>query len=87
VFVHLIDQQGSIVAQRDQVPLGGARPTLGWAPGEVISDALTIDIPADLPPGDYRLRLGWYDPATGVRVLLAEGGEFLILPESLRISE
>jgi hypothetical protein len=85
LFVHLIDSDGNIVAQRDQVPRGGARPTLGWASGEVISDSLVIDIPADLPPGDYRLRVGWYDPATGARAPVTAGGDFAILPESLEI--
>lgn len=86
VFVHLIDAQGVIVAQQDQVPLGGARPTLGWAPGEVIADPVSLSL-AGVSPGAYAIRIGWYHPATGQRVLLLEGAEFTILPVEVEIGE
>lgn len=85
LFVHLIDGQGNIVAQRDQIPLGGARPTMGWAPGEVVTDSLDLSIGAGVPPGDYSIRIGWYDAQTGERILLAEGGDFTILAEPLAV--
>ncbi len=85
LFVHLIDGQGNIVAQRDQIPLGGARPTMGWAPGEVVTGSLDLSIGAGVPPGDYSIRIGWYDAQTGERILLAEGGDFTILAEPLAV--
>ncbi len=85
VFVHLVDANGELVAQRDQTPGGGARPTLGWAPGEVIADIYELAIGARVPPGEYRLRVGWYNAATGQRVPLDDGGEFLTLPEGIEI--
>lgn len=86
-FVHLINEEGRIVAQRDQIPVGGTRPTSGWAPGEVISDAYGILIPQDLPPGAYRLRIGWYHAARSERVHLADGSDHWLLPQVITITE
>ena len=44
-FVHLIDDQGIISAQRDTWPGRGMFPTILWQPGEVFADALTVDVP------------------------------------------
>jgi hypothetical protein len=74
VFVHLIDGNGQIVAQRDSVPARGDRPTTSWVPGEFIADGYTLDLPASLPPGNYALWIGLYDPVSGVRLSLAPSG-------------
>lgn len=86
VFVHLVDANGQIIAQRDQVPAGGARPTLGWMPGEVVADSYSLLIPADASPGEYALRLGWYNAITGTRVLLDDGSDAALLPDAVRIA-
>jgi len=85
-FVHLIDASGEIAAQHDGVPLSGARPTLGWASGEVIADRIETALPADLPPGTYALRVGWYEAASGVRVRVEDSGEFWPLPVSVEVA-
>ena len=72
-FVHLSDQTGHIFAQSDGVPAGAARPTTSWLEGEFIVDPHSLTLPPDLPPGDYLLYTGLYDPKTGVR--LATGSE------------
>jgi hypothetical protein len=61
VFLHLLDDAGSPVAQRDDEPSGGSRPTTTWQPGEVIVDNHGIILPPEMPPGEYALRLGLYD--------------------------
>ncbi|MCB9421984.1 MAG: hypothetical protein H6667_19445 [Ardenticatenaceae bacterium] len=61
VFLHLVDANGQLVAQRDSEPGGGLNPTTRWPPGETIIDNHGILIPADLPPGTYSLLLGLYD--------------------------
>ena len=71
VFVHLLDAAGNVVAQGDAPPRAGRYPTHWWEPGEVISDQHVIPLPADLPPGNYRIRLGLYRPDTGERLPLA----------------
>ncbi|MEI2688548.1 MAG: glycosyltransferase family 39 protein [Anaerolineae bacterium] len=40
-------------------------PTFRWRPGEVVLSKLEIPADRGTPPGDYRLRLGVYDAATG----------------------
>jgi hypothetical protein len=48
-------------AQVDTIPVYGALPTLKWIAGSRLTDRLTLTIPADAPPGDAQVRLGWYD--------------------------
>jgi hypothetical protein len=67
-FVHLFDPATEhIAAQSDARPHGGAFPTWQWAPGEVVADDITLSL-ADVPPGQYRLALGWYDANTLMRL-------------------
>jgi hypothetical protein len=79
VFVHLVNENGDIVAQADGQPADWTRPTTGWAPGEYIIDRHTLTVPGGLALDDHALRVGLYDPDTGQR-LPVEGGEFLRLP-------
>lgn len=60
VFVHLYDQAGQVVAQTDSEPGNGLRPTDTWTPGEQVTDRYGVLIPAETPPGDYRLSVGLY---------------------------
>ena len=63
-FVHLYDPATeNIVAQDDAMPRAWAYPTMWWAAGEVVSETVTLDA-SSVSPGDYRLGVGWYDPAT-----------------------
>jgi len=73
VFVHVVERDrssgvGRIRAQRDTAPDAGAYPTRRWAAGEVVEDAVRIDLPADMPAGSYDLVVGLYDPPTGRRL-------------------
>jgi len=74
VFVHLLDAQGQRHAQADSYPLGGMHPTSMWKAGESIRDPRTIFLPHDIPPGRYRLIVGWYDLGTGKRLPIAGTG-------------
>ncbi|MFO7169121.1 MAG: phospholipid carrier-dependent glycosyltransferase [Chloroflexota bacterium] len=64
VYVHLVDANGAKVAQRDTQPLEGSFPTSRWQPGALIRDDQDLPVPADVPPGTYRLLVGMYDGAT-----------------------
>ncbi|MCG3206830.1 MAG: hypothetical protein FOGNACKC_00429 [Anaerolineae bacterium] len=69
-FVHLVTAGGNTVAQADVIPGGGTWPTTGWSPGEWLTDTISLNLPADLPPGDYTLAIGMYRPDTGERLPL-----------------
>ncbi|GIK41188.1 MAG: hypothetical protein BroJett011_50210 [Chloroflexota bacterium] len=79
VFVQLLNDAGQVVAQVDSQPLAGAAPTTTWLPGEILTDPYTLTLPANLPPGGYRLIGGLYDAATGARLPVAAGGDFVEL--------
>lgn len=74
VFVHLLDEDGSILAQHDSQPMGGVRPTSGWRIGEKIEDRHGVLLP-EIPPGEYSLVVGVYDPESGERLSISDGGE------------
>lgn len=74
LFVHLLDGD-RIVAQNDGVPVDWTRPTTGWAQGEIIQTTHTFSQAA----GVYQIRVGWYQPDTSQRVLLASGHDALDL--------
>jgi hypothetical protein len=79
VFVHLVDEAGSIRGYGDSQPGGGQYPTTGWLAGEYLVDEHTVTVAADAPPGTYRLEVGLYDPATGKRLLTADGADHALL--------
>lgn len=68
VFVQIVDAQDRIVGQVDSWPLQGTYPTSQWRPGEVIRDPYSVRLEDPLPPGSYRLLVGWYLLATGQRL-------------------
>jgi len=84
-FAHLLDGAERIHAQSDRVPAAGARPTTGWLPGEIISDAFVLTTTLDVPPGEYVLEVGMYDPASGERLCLPDGGDRILLPTPIQI--
>lgn len=71
VFVHLLNEAGEKVAQVDRTPLGGLYPPSAWQPGLLLADQYELTLPADLPPGRYRLIFGAY--AGGDRFDWADG--------------
>ena len=75
VFTHVLDSGGQLVAGHDGIPANGRYPTPSWLPGMTIADAHVIQLPPDLPAGDYEIRVGLYEPESGERlpVLAADG--------------
>lgn len=70
VFVHLIDEKGQVVSQRDLPPLGENTDTRQWRSGDSFQDVQSLPLPAGLAPGRYRVILGLYDQATNQRILI-----------------
>ena len=64
LFVHLyVDPTAPPVAAWDGYPGDGTLPPANWLPG-ARSDAITL---TNIPPGEYTLAIGFYDPASGTR--------------------
>jgi len=61
IFIHLLDEDGTLVAQRDSEPVGNLAPTNRWEPQQTIIDNHGILLPPTLPNGRYTLSLGMYD--------------------------
>lgn len=82
VFLQLIGPDGQVVAQHDAQPQTGDAPTRTWTPGEVVVDSHPLQLPADLPPGEYRLIAGMYNFDTGQRLPVTQDGvsaDFVLL--------
>ena len=75
IYVHLLDAQGNTVAQRDAPPWQGRFPTTSWQPGSMVVDVNDLALPASLPPGDYTLEIGMFNPATNARPPLTINGQ------------
>lgn len=77
VFVHAIDAQGKIWAQRDAPPLNGARPTRTWQRGELLTDTYALTIPPNAP-ANLSIAIGLYREDTGVRLKTISGLDRII---------
>ncbi len=69
-FVHLLDDQGEIVAQIDRWP--GGLPSNIWVEDQVVVDAYALDLPADLKAGNYELVVGLYTAENGQRLFATD---------------
>ena len=80
LFVHVVDESGVIVAQRDRYPGQGALATTLLQPGQTWAEAYVIPIPeAAYAPAAATLEVGLYDLADGARAPLTTGAESLAL--------
>ncbi len=78
LFVHLlgpIDPGGSpLWAQDDHPPQHERMSSLSWPLNQPFRDVYRIALPPNAPPGAYTLTAGLYDPVTGERVPIRQGG-------------
>jgi hypothetical protein len=81
VFVHLLNQEGAMVAQHDGVPADGQRPTWDWRYREMVEDEHPIVV-GELQQGEtFSLYVGMYDYETKNR-LPARGPDGQALPHN-----
>jgi hypothetical protein len=87
VFTHLLDAEGRVIAQHDGLPVGEARPTTSWVPGEYVVDIHALSFIPERK--DYRgpasLEVGFYDPETGERIRVTSGADHVILPVEIMV--
>ncbi len=74
VFLHVLDEEGNLVATWDHQPGNELYPTSLWQPGEFVKDELSVYLyDEDVSPGTYQVRIGLYDLATNTRVPVRVG--------------
>jgi hypothetical protein len=83
MFVHLMQDDVELVAQRDAVPGNGLFPIEAWKPGELVRDQFALLLPPTLPAGKYEMRVGIYDSRTFMRRSLTqpEGGTYVVVQQ------
>ena len=83
-FLHVLDENDNIVLAADHWP--GGLPSDIWDTDQVITDRVPLALPADLPPGVYRLRLGLYTADDGRRLPVdGRAADYVILPLTLTV--
>lgn len=70
----LLDSNGEVLIQEEGQGQAGSL----WRAGDVFIDTVSFRIPRDLAPGDYWLRIGLYNPNTGVLALFSNGEEYIL---------
>ncbi len=85
VFIHVLTQDlGTLIAQRDIVPVNGLRPTDSWVPGDVINDPHQVTLPESTPPGTYQIRVGLYDD--GGRLPVVDSGGVQVIDDTIFVT-
>jgi hypothetical protein len=88
-FVHLIGAgDNDIAAQVDAMPHNNTYPTSHWLKGEVVTDTVKLNL-TNVPAGDYRLAVGWYDDQGRLPALDANNKSLaddqVVLPETIHL--
>jgi len=74
-FIHLVPVDGAAedFIGFDRQPFDGAFPTADWPADMTVRDEWTLQLPDDMPPGDYRVQVGLYDATTIERAAVTNG--------------
>jgi hypothetical protein len=91
VNLSLVDSAGVVRAQRAEQPQGTFGQLTAWQPGGFYRDNHALDLPPDLPPGEYDLWVLWFDWSTGRKLPVADRdgkplGDYAVLVK-IRITE
>ncbi len=76
VFLHLLDENGNLIAQNDAIPGVGFRPVTTWLPSEIVADRHWLWLPADFSQAGVHLSIGLYRVDNGERLsVLADNSD------------
>jgi hypothetical protein len=87
VFVHVLDESGQLVASHDGVPLNGRYPTTAWHENDIIPDEHIIELPPNLPHGNYAIKIGIYLPESGERLNIVDDGGQPVQNDALLVEQ
>jgi 4-amino-4-deoxy-L-arabinose transferase-like glycosyltransferase len=68
IFVHVRGPDNAVLAQADRVLCDTSLNAADWRAGDILLDEYELALPADLPPGEYPVVVGFYQEATGTRL-------------------
>jgi hypothetical protein len=66
IFVHLLNEDGELIAQLDRPPDGYL--TSDWQEGEIVIDRLRLELPSGMQAGAYFIQSGFYYLPTQERI-------------------
>jgi len=72
VFIHVLDAQGNLIAQQDNMPVHDQLLTSCWQPGEQVTDPYTVALPTR-GPQPASIEVGLYRLDTGARLTRDDG--------------
>jgi len=72
VFVHVLDAQGNLIAQQDNMPVHDQFLTSCWQPGEQVTDPYSVALPAE-GSQPASIEVGLYRLDTGERLMRDDG--------------
>ena len=77
IFTHLESDPAAtgstqLWTQADDFPACGSQSTRHWTVGQAAADRHALRLPPDLPAGEYIIRVGLYEPQTGLRMDLLD---------------
>jgi mannosyltransferase len=85
VFTQLLDGNGQIIVQNDQIAGAAAYPTSHWPTGSIVRDRFMLTIPPETTAGQYPLIVGMYQPGGTLTRLPVQGerghGDYILLTE------
>lgn len=78
LFVHVSDPATDIPAVDPPFSQYPLVLTGAWGPGTRWTSDVTIDLPPDLPAGEYAINVGWFRESDGARLARLDGGGDII---------
>lgn len=80
IFTHLLDAGGQLWSQRDGLSLASS----AWPNNYFLIQWIDLELPLEMPTGEYEIYIGMYSLRDGSRAQLSEGGDAIVLG-SLRV--
>jgi hypothetical protein len=84
MFIHLVNEAGTTVAQQDLAPQQGQADTAKWQPGDAYQDVHGLPLPGNLAAGSYKVEIGIYNAVGNARIMA--GGQASLTLGTLIIS-
>jgi len=82
-FIHFFHSNGQDYWVYDRPPFGDRFPTSDWPGGVTLRDSVSVPLPADLPPGEYTVRTGLYEPVNRDRLVVTDAGGAVVTDYSI----